>query len=96
MKKINHWINGETVTTEAVRTGAVYDPSTGSQTGEVALASTSDVDLAVRTARHAFETWGTVPLTRRQTIMFAFRELVAKHRERHRQDAHLRARQDPR
>jgi len=78
---INHWINGETVTTAAERTGAVYDPSTGSQTGEVALASTSDVDKAVSTARHAFETWGTAPLTRRQTIMFAFRELVAKHRD---------------
>ncbi len=78
---INHWINGETVTTAAERTGAVYDPSTGSQTGEVALASASVVDSAVRTARHAFETWGTAPLTRRQTIMFAFRELVAKHRD---------------
>jgi len=78
---INHWIDGGTVTTPAERTGAVYNPATGAQTGQVALATVPEVDLAVRSARRAFETWGIAPLTRRQTIMFAFRELVAKHRD---------------
>jgi malonate-semialdehyde dehydrogenase (acetylating)/methylmalonate-semialdehyde dehydrogenase len=81
VNSISHWINGETVTAAPERTGAVYDPATGRQTGEVALASAADVDMAVRSARRAFETWATVPLTRRQTIMFAFRELVAKHHD---------------
>jgi malonate-semialdehyde dehydrogenase (acetylating)/methylmalonate-semialdehyde dehydrogenase len=81
VKLINHWINGETVATEPARTGAVYDPATGRQTGEVALASVPEVDGAVRTARAAFATWSAVPLTRRQNIMFAFRELIVRHHD---------------
>jgi malonate-semialdehyde dehydrogenase (acetylating)/methylmalonate-semialdehyde dehydrogenase len=41
------------------------------------LASTADLDVAVRSARSAFETWRYSSLTQRQNIMFAFRELVA-------------------
>ncbi len=80
MKLITHWINGENTTTTPERTGPVYNPATGEQSAEVAFASRDDVDLAVRTAKHAFETWRDVPLTTRQNIMFAFRELVATHK----------------
>jgi len=79
MQTINHWINGEN-TSNPARTGPVFNPATGEQSGEVAMASTEDVDLAVRTAKQAFESWGESALTRRQNVMFAFRELVAKHR----------------
>jgi len=80
MKLINHWIGGASATIAATRTGPVYNPATGEQTGEVAFASSDDVDLAVRTAKQAFETWRDASLTRRQTIMFAFRELVMQHK----------------
>jgi len=77
MNRITHWINGENTTAVADRTGPVYNPATGQQTAEVDYASVSDVDLAVQTAKQAFETWGIAPLTRRQNVMFAFRELVS-------------------
>ena len=80
MNRITHWINGERTTADAERTGPVFNPATGQQTGEVSFATEHDVDLAVRTARNAFETWRDVSLTRRQNIMFAFRELVATRR----------------
>jgi len=80
MKQIIHWIDGESVAGSSNRTGPVFNPATGSQTGEVAMASASDVDGAVQAAKHAFETWRYSSLTQRQNIMFAFREIVAARR----------------
>ena len=81
MRMISHWINGETVSEAPERTGAVYDPTTGQQRAEVAMATPETVDLAVRTAKNAFETWRDSPLTRRQNIMFAYRELVVARKD---------------
>jgi malonate-semialdehyde dehydrogenase (acetylating)/methylmalonate-semialdehyde dehydrogenase len=39
MKQIGHFINGEMVAGASGRTGPVYNPATGEQTGEVTLAS---------------------------------------------------------
>jgi malonate-semialdehyde dehydrogenase (acetylating)/methylmalonate-semialdehyde dehydrogenase len=80
MQQIDHWINGAFVPGDSGRRGQVFNPATGRQTGEVALASVADVDRAVGVARDAFEEWKDSPLTRRQNIMFAFRELVVQHR----------------
>ena len=80
MKLITHWIGGAAATIEPARKGPVFNPATGTQAAEVAFASRDDVDLAVRTARHAFESWRDAPLTRRQNIMFSFRELVVEHK----------------
>lgn len=81
MNQITHWIGGEPVAGKPERTGPVFNPSTGEQSGEVAMATPDTVDLAVRSAKSAFETWRDSALTRRQNIMFAFREIVAARRE---------------
>jgi len=81
MKLISHWIDGATYRGELPRTGPVFNPATGEHTADVAMATPDEVDLAVSAARRAYESWGIAPLTRRQNIMFAFRELVATHRE---------------
>ncbi|HEY6627540.1 MAG TPA: CoA-acylating methylmalonate-semialdehyde dehydrogenase [Acidimicrobiia bacterium] len=77
MRTINHWIDGTQTAGASTRMGPIYNPATGSQTAEVPLASTGDVDTAVQSAKKAFETWRYSSLTQRQNIMFAFRELVA-------------------
>jgi malonate-semialdehyde dehydrogenase (acetylating)/methylmalonate-semialdehyde dehydrogenase len=77
MRIINHWIDGSPTAGAATRVGPVFNPATGSQTAEVPLASSADVDAAVRSAKSAFETWRYSSLTQRQNIRFAFRELVA-------------------
>ena len=81
MKQISHWIDGSVYTGTPTRTGPVYNPATGEQTAAVAMAAPGEVDGAVSSARLAFESWGSSSLTRRQNILFAFRELVATHRE---------------
>jgi len=80
MTLINHWIDGEYVSTVPSRTGPVFNPATGEETSQVAMASRDDVDLAVAAAKRAYETWRDTPLMRRQNIMFSFRDLVAKNR----------------
>ncbi len=80
MQQLTHWIDGKRYDVDGARTGRIYDPSTGRQTGEVAFADAAIVDAAVRAAATAYETWSNSPLTRRQNIMFAFRELVAANR----------------
>jgi len=76
MNQIQHWIDGKLTAGTSDRRGPVFNPATGDQTGVVLLASASDVDGAVQTARRAFESWRFSSLTQRQNIMFDFRELV--------------------
>ena len=80
MKTIGHWINGR-VADEADRNGEVYDPATGTQTARVAFADGSTVDDAVTAAQRAYPAWRDTPVTRRASIMFAFRELVLRHQD---------------
>ncbi|HXV71109.1 MAG TPA: CoA-acylating methylmalonate-semialdehyde dehydrogenase [Acidimicrobiia bacterium] len=80
MKNIHHWVDGSFTAGSSTRSGPVFNPATGQQTGEVAFASTEDVDVAVQVAASAYESWRFSSLTQRQNIMFAFRELVAARR----------------
>ncbi|MCO5971101.1 CoA-acylating methylmalonate-semialdehyde dehydrogenase [Actinoallomurus soli] len=81
MKQITHWIGGKRWTGTAERHGDVYDPATGQVSGRVDLASAEDVDAAVAAAREAFPAWRDASLTKRAGVLFAFRELVARHRD---------------
>jgi malonate-semialdehyde dehydrogenase (acetylating) / methylmalonate-semialdehyde dehydrogenase len=77
---ITHWIGGNRWDGRPDRTGAVFDPATGTARDEVALASAVEVDRAVAAASAAAGEWGVTPVTTRQRVMFAFRELVDRHR----------------
>jgi malonate-semialdehyde dehydrogenase (acetylating)/methylmalonate-semialdehyde dehydrogenase len=78
-KHITHWIGGKPWTGVAERQGDVYNPATGQVTGTVDFATAADVDAAVQAAAQALKTWGRISLSKRTTILFAFRELVRKH-----------------
>jgi malonate-semialdehyde dehydrogenase (acetylating)/methylmalonate-semialdehyde dehydrogenase len=81
VKRISHWIGGRSVPGESGRSGPVYNPATGQQTGEVDLASVAEVDAAVAAAKEAFESWRRVSLAKRAELMFNIRELVHDRRE---------------
>jgi malonate-semialdehyde dehydrogenase (acetylating)/methylmalonate-semialdehyde dehydrogenase len=76
LRTVTHWIGGKPETGRSARTAPVWNPATGEQQSEVALASVEDVDQAVRTAAAAFETWAQSSLSARTKILFNFRELV--------------------
>ncbi len=80
MKTITHWIDGKPWSGAAERTGPVFNPASGAVSGKVALGGAAEVDEAVAAARQAFGDWRQTPLTRRQNIMFAYRELIVRRR----------------
>src|SRR6202142_2681054 len=81
VKPISHWISGAAYAGQSGRTGAVYNPATGEQSGAVDLASVEEVDLAVQAAREAFPAWRGLSLARRAELFFRIRELVHSRRE---------------
>ena len=81
LKRITHWIGGEPVAGTSGRSGPVYNPARGAQTGEVDFASVEEVDRAVQAAKEAFAVWRAVSLSRKTEIFFRIRKLVDEHRE---------------
>jgi malonate-semialdehyde dehydrogenase (acetylating)/methylmalonate-semialdehyde dehydrogenase len=78
---IDHWINGQRVAGASGNTGPVFNPATGQQQGEVALASVAEVDKAVAIAKETFATWRSSSLSKRADILFAFRQIVHSRRD---------------
>src|SRR5437763_2383800 len=81
IKRISHWIGGRTVEGTSGRSGPVYNPALGRQTGAVDFASGEEVDAAVAAARAAFPDWRALSLSRRTEIFFRIRDLVDQRRE---------------
>jgi malonate-semialdehyde dehydrogenase (acetylating) / methylmalonate-semialdehyde dehydrogenase len=88
--RISHWIGGKTVPGESGRSGPVWNPATGEQSGEVDFATPEEVDGAVQAAREAFSSWRAVSLSRRQELFFRIRQLV---RDRHEEIAKILVRE---
>ncbi len=71
---------GSSVDGTGARTAPVFDPASGEQTGEVVLATPADVDRAVAASLTAWMEWRTTSLAARVRVLFAFHELVDRHR----------------
>jgi len=78
VKTIAHWINGASVLGEGSRRGVVFNPATGQASAEVVFATTGDVDAAVAAARAAWPAWRDTSIAARTSVLFRFRELLAK------------------
>ena len=81
VKPINHWISGAPRAGTSGRSGAVFNPATGRQTGTADFASVAEVDHAVQAAKDAFPAWRSLSLARRAELFFTIRELVHERRE---------------
>lgn len=81
IKKITHFINGETWSGSSERSGDVFNPATGLVTAQVDFASVSVVDHAVEVAFNAQKEWRSTSLAKRSQILFAFREILNSRKE---------------
>jgi malonate-semialdehyde dehydrogenase (acetylating)/methylmalonate-semialdehyde dehydrogenase len=79
--RIPHWIGGRRVDGASGRTGPVYNPATGAQTGAVDFASVEEVDAAVQAAKEAFPEWRGTSLARKAELFFRIRELLHERRD---------------
>ncbi|WP_374945869.1 CoA-acylating methylmalonate-semialdehyde dehydrogenase [Agreia sp.] len=73
---VTHWIDGAERASASGRTAEVFDPALGVATKQVALADAADIDAAVASAQAAFPAWRDLSITKRQQIIFRFRELL--------------------
>jgi malonate-semialdehyde dehydrogenase (acetylating) / methylmalonate-semialdehyde dehydrogenase len=81
--RITHLVAGRPWDGTAERTSDVYNPATGQVTGTLDLASADLVDEVVAGAKRAWqESWGSVSLAKRSSVLFAFRELLNRDKER--------------
>ncbi|HEY2271364.1 MAG TPA: CoA-acylating methylmalonate-semialdehyde dehydrogenase [Jatrophihabitantaceae bacterium] len=74
--RISHWIDGKSTAGTSGRTGPVFNPATGLQSGEVDLAGRDEVGAAVASAKAAAQDWRSTSLSKRSGILFAFRQLL--------------------
>ncbi|MEI7419261.1 MAG: CoA-acylating methylmalonate-semialdehyde dehydrogenase [Actinomycetes bacterium] len=81
MTTVMHFINGKQVPNSSNRTGNVFDPALGQVIHQVSLAETKDAQDAINAASLAFPGWRDTSLTKRQQIMFNFREILNAKKE---------------
>ncbi len=81
MDTIPNWINGRAVDSNTDRKGDVFNPATGEVQKRVPLSTVAEVDQAIASAEKASESWRHASLATRTRILFAFRELVNKHKD---------------
>jgi malonate-semialdehyde dehydrogenase (acetylating) / methylmalonate-semialdehyde dehydrogenase len=79
--RISHWIGGRRVAGGSGRSGVVFNPATGRQTGAVDFATAEEVDQAVQAAKQAAPEWRAFSLAKRAELFFNIRELVHERRE---------------
>lgn len=73
---IPHWIDGARTASASGRTAPVYNPATGEVQAHVVLADDAEIAAAIASANRGFETWSALSIAKRQTVIFAFRELL--------------------
>jgi malonate-semialdehyde dehydrogenase (acetylating)/methylmalonate-semialdehyde dehydrogenase len=79
--RIPHWIGGRRVDGASGRSGPVYNPAAGKQTGAVDFASVEEVDATVQAAKEAFPAWRATSLARKAELFFRIRELLHERRD---------------
>ena len=74
--QIAHFINGREVAGRSGRSTPVYNPATGEQSGQVALANAAEVGEAVAAAQQAFPGWADTTPLRRARVLNRFLQIV--------------------
>lgn len=79
MQTLSHYINGQLSAGQSQGTSPVYNPATGEQSAQVALATADETREVVRIADEAFAAWSKTSPLKRARILFKFKALVEEH-----------------
>ena len=79
MQTLGHFINGKPVPGAGSRSLPVFNPATGAQSKQVAVATKDEVEAAIAAAAADFPAWAATPPLRRARIMFKFKDLLETH-----------------
>lgn len=78
-KTVAHFIDGKRTAGGAGKSGPIFDPATGAETGRVCYATPGDVDAAVASAAKAFGEWAKTSPLRRARVLFNYKTLLEAH-----------------
>ncbi|HMD02471.1 MAG TPA: aldehyde dehydrogenase family protein, partial [Candidatus Baltobacteraceae bacterium] len=78
-KTVEHFIAGRRTPGSGSRTGPVFDPASGEETGRVHFGERTDVDAAVTAAASALPNWASTTPLRRARILFNYKALLEAH-----------------
>jgi malonate-semialdehyde dehydrogenase (acetylating)/methylmalonate-semialdehyde dehydrogenase len=81
VRDIQHYIDGALVS-GAGRAGPLFNPATGEQTGLVPMATPSEVEAAIASAKKAFPGWAATTPLRRARILNRFLRLLEDNTDR--------------
>ncbi len=76
MRKIPLYINGEFFESRSTESAPVTNPATQETLGQVPMATSQEVDLAVKAAATAFTTWKEVPTPERARLFLKYQHLL--------------------
>ena len=81
-RELSHYIGGKTVAGGSGRFSDVFNPATGEVTARVPLAGEDEIVRAVAAAATAFPKWAATPPVARARVMFRFKELLERNRDK--------------
>ncbi len=80
-KKVPLYIDGEFIASKSEQWIPVTNPATQEVIAQVPVATQSEMDAAVESAREAFKTWKEVPVSERARVMMRYQALLKEHQE---------------
>ncbi|RXS44198.1 CoA-acylating methylmalonate-semialdehyde dehydrogenase [Idiomarina sp. 29L] len=80
-KKVPLYIDGEFVASKSEQWIPVTNPATQEVIAEAPVATQSEMEAAVESAREAFKTWKEVPVSERARVMMRYQALLKEHKE---------------
>jgi malonate-semialdehyde dehydrogenase (acetylating)/methylmalonate-semialdehyde dehydrogenase len=81
-RELSHFIAGRHVAGVSGRFGEVFNPALGKVAARVPFAAATEVDTAVQSAKSAFPAWASTPPLVRARLMFRYKELLDKNRDK--------------
>jgi len=76
---IQNYIGGKFVDASSARTLDVISPLDGNLLSTVPMSTAKDIDMAVKAAKAAFQTWSKTPIKERVQVFFRYKTLLEKH-----------------
>lgn len=76
MNLVGHYVDGQILESKSGRYGSVSDPALGVEIRQVGFANEAEINLVIASAKAASKGWKSQSLSKRQAIIFRFRELL--------------------
>ncbi|MEQ8515353.1 MAG: aldehyde dehydrogenase family protein, partial [Chromatocurvus sp.] len=80
-RQVPLFINGEFVQSASSEKRDVLNPASQAVLAEVPFATANEVDVAVASAKDAFQTWRNVPVAERARLMMRYQALLKEHHD---------------